>query len=186
MSQRTPLIGFAGLARSGKDTAGRYLCERYGFERVAFADPLKEGIAAMLGMPVALMDGLKDVPVPGLSVTPRQMMQYAGTEGLRALSPNLHVLLLERRIAQRHRGARGIVVTDVRMRNEADWTRAHGLLVHIERAPVSHIPTHASEAGVERKEGDLWVSNKSTINVLHHRLDAMIAESFPHLIRAPA
>ena len=34
------LIGFAGKARSGKDTAGKYLVDNYQFVRYSFAQPL--------------------------------------------------------------------------------------------------------------------------------------------------
>ncbi|GAA0641316.1 hypothetical protein GCM10009548_01880 [Streptomyces malaysiensis subsp. malaysiensis] len=37
-----PNIGILGRARSGKDTAGRWLVENRGYNRVAFADPLRE------------------------------------------------------------------------------------------------------------------------------------------------
>jgi hypothetical protein len=36
------LIGLAGKARVGKDTAAKYLVERYGFNQIALADPVKE------------------------------------------------------------------------------------------------------------------------------------------------
>lgn len=40
------VVGLTGVARSGKDTVGRMLVERYGFTRVAFADGLKSMAAA--------------------------------------------------------------------------------------------------------------------------------------------
>lgn len=36
------LIGLAGYARTGKDTVAAYLADRYGYERRAFADKLRE------------------------------------------------------------------------------------------------------------------------------------------------
>lgn len=36
------LIAFAGRARTGKDTATKYLVDKYGFNRIALADPVKE------------------------------------------------------------------------------------------------------------------------------------------------
>ena len=36
------LIGLSGKKRAGKDTVAAYLVEKYVFERVAFADPLRE------------------------------------------------------------------------------------------------------------------------------------------------
>lgn len=182
-----PLLGIAGLAGSGKDTAGRYLCERYGFERWAFADPIRAAVAAVLDWPVSDIEPQKDVPVPGLGVSPRQLMQAFGTEGGRTLKRNLWLLVMERRLHQRLRAAdrpRGIVVTDVRMENEGDWIRARGLLVHIERRPPPAVPAHATELGVSRKERDLYVPNKSTLSVLHHLLDQVMSDRFPELLRA--
>ena len=42
------LIGFAGKARSGKDTAGKYLVDNYQFAHYYFAKPLKEGCNKMI------------------------------------------------------------------------------------------------------------------------------------------
>jgi hypothetical protein len=36
------VVGITGFKRHGKDTTGDYLCEKYGFTKLAFADPLKE------------------------------------------------------------------------------------------------------------------------------------------------
>src|SRR5690606_14272906 len=52
------LIGLSGKKRAGKDTVAAYLVEKYGFSRVAFADPLRE---------VAL----KVDPIIGAEIDPR-------------------------------------------------------------------------------------------------------------------
>ena len=36
------IIGLLGKKRSGKDTSGNYLIEKYNFVKYAFADPVKE------------------------------------------------------------------------------------------------------------------------------------------------
>ena len=38
------LIGLSGYARSGKDTIAEILCLNYGFKRVSFALPIRDGI----------------------------------------------------------------------------------------------------------------------------------------------
>ncbi len=43
---KTSLIGFAGAARSGKDTAASFLVER-GWQRKAFADPVRNMLYAL-------------------------------------------------------------------------------------------------------------------------------------------
>ena len=41
--KRRVIIGISGYATSGKSTVGDILCERHGFDQVAFADALKAG-----------------------------------------------------------------------------------------------------------------------------------------------
>lgn len=57
------LIGLSGKKRAGKDTVAAYLVEKYGFTRVAFADPLRE---------VAL----KVDPIIGAEVDPQGSAAY--------------------------------------------------------------------------------------------------------------
>lgn len=70
------LIGFAGRAGSGKDTAASHLCSQYGFTRLALAGPLRQvcsigdGIRyladqldrIMLGMRIPRRDNEDDLP----------------------------------------------------------------------------------------------------------------------------
>lgn len=62
MSEVKPfVIGFTGLARSGKDTSANYLL-KYGFQRRAFADKLKEAANDIFGFR-DLSDTAKETPV---------------------------------------------------------------------------------------------------------------------------
>lgn len=59
------LIGLSGFARSGKDTVGAYLEQRYGYRRARFAAILKEVCARVFGFSSEQIDGaLKEVPDP--------------------------------------------------------------------------------------------------------------------------
>lgn len=44
------IIGLTGQPFNGKDTAARYLSDVHGFHPIAFADPLRAGLKAMLGL----------------------------------------------------------------------------------------------------------------------------------------
>src|SRR5690606_16141847 len=57
------LIGLSGKKRAGKDTVAAYLVEKYGFTRVAFADPLREA-------------ALKVDPIIGAEVDPQGSAAY--------------------------------------------------------------------------------------------------------------
>ena len=59
------VILLSGWARSGKDTVADHLCATHGFKRVAFADPLKEAVAAETGLPLELFyTAAKGAPLP--------------------------------------------------------------------------------------------------------------------------
>lgn len=60
-----PVVVFTGTARSGKDTAARFLCEAYNGVSIAFADPIKRFMAGVYGLSEAQLWGNeKEVVIP--------------------------------------------------------------------------------------------------------------------------
>ncbi len=53
------IIGLTGKKGSGKDTAAKYLVDNYGYERKAFADSLKQSVAALFDIPFEKVDEYK-------------------------------------------------------------------------------------------------------------------------------
>lgn len=149
------LIGIAGPARSGKDTAAVEIIEQMGaaWDRAAFADTLK---AAVSCLGVSAGDEGKDTINPHYGVTPRYMWETLGTEwGRDTIHPDIWV----RAFALVNAG-RSLVVPDVRFENEADLVRRHGVMIHIAgREGLAR--DHKSAAGVERKAGDLILDNSA-------------------------
>lgn len=174
------LIGLSGVAGSGKDTVGSMLIDAGDMVTHALASPLKEGVKRMFGFTDDQVYGSrKEEPVDGLGgLTPRRILQVLGTEGGRALHPDIWVWQAQRewREVLQMKGAGGMVVTDVRFENEADWIReAGGFIWHIrreERGDREGVPFHASEAGVNVKNGDLVMLNNGTIEDLRGQVEA--------------
>lgn len=90
------IIGICGLIGSGKGTVADILIESHGFQKLSFADALKDGVAAMFGWPRHLLEGdtkesrewrEKEDPFwsqeLGKSVSPRLVLQLVGTEAMR-------------------------------------------------------------------------------------------------------
>jgi len=64
------IVGISGWKGSGKDTAADYLVKEHGYQRLAFADVLKEMVADQYGIPVAWChdNSMKEVGLPDLPV----------------------------------------------------------------------------------------------------------------------
>lgn len=157
MPQVAPLIGLHGPARCGKDTIASFLLaggvSRYKF---AFADALRRMLNAGFGIDLnqPYWDVHKEEDIPGINASPRKLMQTLGTEwGRQMINPDLWLVPAKQALI---RNGGGMVVSDVRMENEAAWIREHGgFIIHIERPGLDTSVTrpHSSEAGVKFVEG---------------------------------
>ena len=186
------LIGLSGAARSGKDTVGGYLVEKHNVKRYAFADPLKRACSEMFGIPLEDFhsDDKKEVVNEFWGFSPRQIAQLLGTEGGRQLfredlwTKRAELAYLQHKADIEHilpqtfgniDGAAGMVITDVRFPNEAEWIKnAGGIVIHIERPGADGIvgeANHASEAGYPDELKDHIILNNGTLEDLFDRVD---------------
>lgn len=156
------IIGLAGKARCGKDTAAQMiLLRRRNFIRYAFADPLKEAVNNLLGWDERHSDGrLKEVVDPYWGASPRQAYQTFGTEWARKyMGEAFWLKVAERRLE----GQDYVVIPDVRFDNEAEFVRKRGILVHVYSNRVAKVAEHSSEDGVKRKPQDMRLLNYGTL-----------------------
>jgi hypothetical protein len=168
----TRIIGFAGPAGGGKDTAGAFLAQ-HGWHRLYFAKWLKDMLATM-GYPEPATQALKEEVIAELGVSWRHLAQTLGTEwGRERVNPHLWTILAAQHM-KRFPAAR-FYFTDVRFENEAKMIREEGgLIVHLTgRKAVMAADTqqHASEKGIEFVPGDLRVHNDvEGIAAFHEKL----------------
>jgi hypothetical protein len=147
--------------------------------RVAFADPIYQGLAAMLGISEAeLRDrSAKERPIVGLGASPRQLLQTLGTEwGRQMICPDIWIELAFWRWEQAAaNGISLIVVPDVRFANEARQIRSEGGEVWmIYRPGVEPVAAHESEAGLPLRMIDRLVVNDGTVDQLRERVEATL------------
>jgi hypothetical protein len=143
----TTYIVFAGRKHSGKSTAASWIDSR-GYHLLSLADPLKLAVRELFGLEYFQVNGPgKEVPDPFWGLTPREILQKLGTEGLRALfGDDFHLRRLELEV-QKERFSH-VVVDDCRFPNEAQWFREKGaLVIGIHRPALDVIPadSHDSE-----------------------------------------
>lgn len=167
------LIGLAGPARSGKDTAGHYLKQRLGIETYALASPIKVTINEFFGWDERHSDGeLKEVVDPVWGCSPRKAYQLFGTEFGRSIRPDLWLHMAKVRFNE----LGGLIVTDIRFENEAQWIRqAGGTIIHVQRDDCESILSHASEAGIEVHPDDWVAPNNGSHNDLYDILEEILS-----------
>jgi hypothetical protein len=178
-------IALIGRARSGKDTVGARLVSRYGYTRLAFADPLKEMILEI--DPVIPYDlqgfgGLNHVRLSTLVEhvgwerakdeypEVRRILQHTG-QSVRNHDPDYWVSALVQRI-----GDGPTVVTDVRYPNEARTLKRHGFrLVRIVRPSLDapNSTAHISERALDGFAVGLTIINNSTLDDLYAHADTL-------------
>lgn len=173
------IIGMAGPARSGKDTAADHLVNQWGFTKLGFATPLKNMIAVMLNQSVDwILDAAhKEQNIPEIGYSPRHLMQTLGTDWARnILDDQFWIRLANRQLNELYRqGFAGVVITDCRFENEAKMIRDRGgLICHISRSSTPQVREHASEIGIEFQSNDWKLANSNSIPILHKQVNQMV------------
>jgi len=170
------VVGFAGKARSGKDTAGKYLVDNYQFLRYSFAQPLKDATKIMFHLTDKQIEN-KEKPAEPWGRSPRELYQKVGTDIARNIDVNVWVKGAD--IFRQENPGRSIVITDVRFSNEAFWIRNHGgIVVFLEsktRGIYNHTE-HSSENGLSAEDVDVIIENDGTIEALHVKLEELRGE----------
>ena len=132
------IIGICGLIGSGKGTVADILVENHGFEKLSFADKLKDGVATVFGWDRDLLEGDTDrsriwrekedtfwTKETGQLVTPRLVLQLFGTDCMRnGFDDSIWVSLVKQRIVDNPDN--NWVIPDVRFPNEMDMIQEIG------------------------------------------------------------
>lgn len=148
------LIGLAGMKGSGKTTAAETIQRNYFSYRVVnFADPLKEGVCAMFGWTLAVLNDpkLKETVDSRLGFSPRKAMQVIGTDAVRNIlgERTWEKLLYSKLMELTASGHDKIIVGDIRFETEAALIRTlGGLVIHVEAhnfPEKEQLDSHASE-----------------------------------------
>lgn len=171
------LIGLHGLPRSGKDTIAYLLCTGFRFDRLSFADPLKQAASYLLNRPLAQCHGNnfdREAVMPEWGFSMRWFLQMLGTECLRDVIRDdfwIHRAAIElddlilRAVA--HDEKVNVVITDVRFQNEAEFVRQRGgVLVNVVRPGVEG-SSHVSDQPLSC---DITIHNDGSLADLRHKI----------------
>jgi hypothetical protein len=192
------IIGVCGLISSGKGTVADILQSEHGFEKISFADSLKDAVAAVFSWDRELLEGDTDVSrmwretkdtwwatrlgIPDL--TPRLILQLWGTEVCRDnFHQDIWIASMERKI----RSNVNYVIPDTRFPNEIDMiSRIGGEVWHVKRganpnwfeqyrmggSPPSDI--HPSEWQWTRAKFNQVIENNGTLEDLKIKVKSLV------------
>lgn len=198
------LIGLTGPAGSGKDSAADALVHLAGFTKLAFADALRAEVCAAFGVPLNYLTAreTKEHPIQALALSrcmvlgfthamqalepaldldaprsPRQVMQWWGTEFRRAKDTSYWISRAMQRIKRLHKQGKSVVVTDVRFPDEAEAVRAMcGVIWQVWRPGVD-VPdgAHASETHGREFDPEFVIDNDEGLDELRIEVAATLA-----------
>ncbi len=169
------IIGISGFIGSGKDTVADYLIRFKGFQRMSYAGPLKDAVAAIFNWDRELLEGntkhsrewrdqidpwwADRLNIPHL--TPRWVLQHWGTEvGRRAFHDDIWIASIENKLRETKND---IVISDCRFPNELkSIKRAGGITIRVSRGtdPVWY------DAAVDFSKGFYSSGYKAAMNAL--------------------
>ncbi len=154
----TLLVGLAGQAEAGKDTAMEHTVKVLGtkhYASISFGDEVKHRAAVAFGVPIKKFYEAKHEVDTFWGITYREMIQKFGTEFARSFDPDFWIKVILQDYYYYKGGRDFVFIPDVRFDNEAKWIRSEGgMVIEIQRARKSALTDdqrkHASERGISR------------------------------------
>lgn len=173
------IIGLSGYAQAGKDTVAEIMGRKYGYERVAFADKIREFLYDM--NPSTGTELLKaKVDSEGWEQAKRhpevrRLLQTTGMAGRTLFS---EMFWIDQVFSQLD-SEKKYVITDVRFTNEANSVKKFGGEIwRIKRQGIEAINSHVSESEMDRYHVDRILSNGGTLEELEllvqTRMDSLL------------
>lgn len=185
------IVGLSGYAQSGKDTVAQLMQQiEPTFQRVAFADPLREMLYALDPI-VDLRSNTgrawprrvaQIVDEEGWEVAKtkypevRALLQRLGTEaGRNVLGQDIWVRTGVRKIRELEADGYDVVVTDVRFTNEAEAIVGElGEVWRIERPGTAPVNPHPSETAMDGWSFDRRIVNSGSYDDLARRVAGIL------------
>ena len=162
------IIGLSGYAQSGKDTVADILVAKYGYKRVAFADPIRKLLYELnphLNKHHSLQEFVDEYGWDTAKKTSevRSLLQNLGVAARKVIDEDVWVNAAFNQTNE----PGNYVITDVRFENEADKVKEFGGEVwRVKRPGVEAVNSHISEYALDGYKVDRILNNGGTLEEL--------------------
>ena len=176
------IIGLSGYAQSGKDEVAKILVEKYGYQRLAFADAIRDLLYESNPIVNELASGIKHAvdqrgwdeikKVPAV----RTLLQNTGVAARTVLGDDVWVIAVLRKIEKLRYN---YVISDVRFENEATMIRkCGGEIWRVKRPGIEAVNGHVSETEMDHYKVDRILHNGGSLGELESlvqtRMDTLL------------
>ena len=196
------IIGLCGLIGSGKGTVADILVDEHKFEKISFADKLKDAVSVLFDWDREMLEGETSesrfwreqedtfwTKETGRKITPRLVLQEFGTDCMRnGFFDGVWVSFVRKRIIENPKI--NFVIPDVRFVNEADIIKGLGGKVWcVKRGPdplwfrqyvdldIEPTDVHSSEWRWAKVAFDHNIYNEGTIDDLKSQVQGRLAST---------
>lgn len=190
------IIGICGRRRSGKDVIAEHLVNKYDFVNCKIADKLKKVCQLLFNFTDDEIEVTKDETNEKWQISPRQAMQFIGTEvmqfEIQKLLPGIRRNFWIKTMLENHYGHHErIVISDLRFLHEVEAikrciidTDTKLTIIRVIRPSKNshHFPTnhhttdqHISEQECDHIEVDHNVDNNGSMESLLEKIDCLIS-----------
>jgi len=196
------IIGLCGLIGSGKGTVADILVDEHKFEKISFADKLKDAVSVLFDWDREMLEGETSesrfwreqedtfwTKETGRKITPRLVLQEFGTDCMRnGFFDGVWVSFVRKRIIENPEI--NFVIPDVRFVNEADIIKGLGGKVWcVKRGPdplwfrqyvdldIEPTDVHSSEWRWAKVAFDHNIYNEGTIDDLKSQVQGRLAST---------
>ncbi len=171
------IIAICGAKRSGKDVLAKCLINKYNYEKLSFAEPLKKAVKELfnfndiqVGIDEENGNGEeKDIIDDRWGITPRKALQYFGTEimqyKMNELIPNINREFFANILLSKIVENKNYVISDMRFLHESEKIKGLNILIIkvIRPSLIKKRDEHISENEYEQIPCNIEVLNEGSI-----------------------
>jgi hypothetical protein len=179
------IIAVCGAKRCGKDTLAMYIQEKYGFKHVKISSQLKQTLKVLFSFTDDQLESdIKDVIDDRWNVSPRQAMQFFGTEimqyEIQKIMPHVGRSFWIKGLLSSHPNI-PLVISDLRFKHEIQELKTHYnnelLIVKIDRG-IENKDVHVSEQEYKDIQEDVLLKNNLSIHQMFAQFDNWYHQTF--------